>query len=583
MSDTTSLPDGWGDKPPEWHYQRFVEFTRYKQEIGEPSPHLAVVVDICETEDLDLNERLWLIGNYGCSYCLPTAQVTQAIWKYDQVVKNPDEFDKWLKDNWPGIVTRTERRVVRTYPKYSRCLREWVVWIQKEFPKLLAMNEPDDRLYYEKVYQSVTSVFSIGRYIAIRMIEGMRRCCGLNQAKLYDIRSIGGWSPKKCLTYLYPQFAKIILIDDKEGNKLTDQLASDLLSRVQEELPWVDYYIVAAMMCEYKGAYEKRHQYVGWTIDQEPLLYEKVLKHFGDKVSGISEILWNARKRLHPEEVLGEIQKWGGTRWEVAKLLRDFGYVWSDLRYDYWATARQNCWATPVARKDIIRSEKRGLYAVQRDSVNQGIIIKGEASVEKGTQIEPAKKTMNILEIMRSRRATVGNKTNSPKSPAIKPTPVLYTPSAIVQGEHTRKSINEIIPGKLYQRGQIFTWKRKEKESLIEKYNIGLVVNFWPKIDYDMGELPCMYWHTPVPEADGMVSGRIIQLADAAANMMEKESIVTLSLCEAGKTRSIFFAILIMSKLLGCSKREAYEIFIKKGINSKLRPSMTQYLTKEQP
>jgi hypothetical protein len=61
---------------------------------------------------------------------------------------------------------------------------------------------------------------------------------------------------------------------------------------------------------------------------------------------------------------------------------------------------------------------------------------------------------------------------------------------------------------------------------------------------------------------------------------MEKENIILLSLCEAGKTRSIFFAILIMAEILGCSKKEAYEIFTQKGIGSKLRPSMISFLNK---
>lgn len=204
--------------------------------------------------------------------------------------------------------------------------------------------------------------------------------------------------------------------------------------------------------------------------------------------------------------------------------------------------------------------------------------------MEKETPPDLAKKSVGILEMMKLRRAAaeMENAENKVKAPIVKPDPILSVPTVVVPEGYTRKSINEIIPGRLYQRGQIFTWKRKEKEQLIERHHIGLVVNFWPKIDYDMGELSSMYWHVPVPEADGMVSSRIIQLADAAASLIVRESFAMLSLCEAGKTRSVFFAILVMSKLLGCSKREAYEMFLKKGINNKLRASMIQYLTKEQ-
>lgn len=560
MFSTNKKPDGWGLKSADWHFERFVEFSRLKHDVGEPSPHLAVVGNICEKEKLSLNERLWLIGNYACSYCLPTAQVITTIWNYDRAVNNFDQFEKWLKDNWPGIVTRTERRAVRTHPKYVRCLKEWLRWITEEFPKLQQLQEPDDKAYYDQVFNSVTSVYSFGRYISIRIIEGLRRYCGLEHAKLYDIRSIGGWSPKKCLTLLYPEHADVILIDDKPGNLLTNQLAEDLLDRVKQELPWIDHYVIAAMLCEYKGAYEKKHQYVGWTIDQEPLLYDKVLKHFGNQVSGISEKLWGARKELFPQDVLGEVRGWGGTRWDVAKILRDYGYVWSDLKYDYWETLKKQCWAQPVP--------KGGAFSLQKGNNNmspaiqtgiRGFFRKGGESAEerqKPTIPTPVKENPIITE-----QASV-------KSPTVPET------------GNTRKGINVILPGRLYQRGQILTWKLKEKERFLESHGIGLVVNFWPKIDYDMGELPPIYWYAPVPHADDMVSSRIVRLADCAADLMAKENIGMLSLCEAGKTRSIFFAILVMSNLLGCTLKEAYGRFRAMNIGSKLRPNMIRYLEK---
>ena len=561
MSKANEKPDGWGLQSSDWHLERFTDFSRLKHDVGEPSPHLAVVGHICEKENLNLNERLWLIGNYACSYCLPTAQVVTDIWKYDQVVKNFDQFEKWLKDNWSGIVTRTERRAVRTHPKYVRCLKEWLRWITEEFPKLQKLQESDDKVYYDKVFESVTGVYSFGRYISIRIIEGLRRYCGLEHAKLYDIRSIGGWSPKKCLTFLYPEHADAILIDDKQGNLLTNQLAEDLLAKVQKKLPWMDHYIIAAMLCEYKGAYEKRHQYVGWTIDQEPLLYEKVLKHFGNQVSGISEKLWGARKDLFPQDVLGEIRGWGGTRWDVAKILRDYGYVWSDQEYDYWETLKTQSWEQPVLKQQ------------------------GSFSIQKGKPMTQETKTG----IRGFFRKTVSDlPTTKPNIPKETPQPLVTntaninteTPAKPVETGNSRKGINTILPGRLYQRGQILSWKLREKERFLENHGIGLVVNFWPKIDYDMGERSPIYWYVPVPHADEMVSSRIIRLADCAADLITKENISMLSLCEAGKTRSIFFAILVMSNLLGCTLKEAYDKFKTMDIGSKLRPNMIRYLEK---
>jgi hypothetical protein len=314
------------------------------------------------------------------------------------------------------------------------------------------------------------------------------------------------------------------------------------------------------MLCEYKGAYENRHQYVGWTIDQEPLLYEKVIKYFGKQSEDISKKLWSARESLHPKEVLGEIQGWGGTRWDLARVLRDYGYVWSDLKYDYWETLKSKDWSKPIKRNGDSSPMMSQENFTKKTSDKPSIMsfLKNRHNLAQITASEiPQKKKEFVIE----------SEVAAPTLPS--------------QTENLRKSINTIIPEKLYQRGQILSWKRQEKEQFLSQHKIGLVVNFWSKIDNDMSELPVMYWHIPTPHSDDMVSSKIVSLAKVASDLMQKESLALLSLCEAGKTRSVFFAILIASNLLGCSKKEAYEFLQKKNINMKLRPSMIHFLTKE--
>ena len=342
---TTSLPDGFKERSAEWHFEHFVEFTQLKQEIGEPSPHLAIVGWL--SKDQEINDRLWLLGCYAATYCLPTAQVLCAKWSWRKAHNRPQELTSWLEKHWKGIVTRTERRCVRTPKKMAECLTSYLQWMRNEYPRLLELKETvTGNAYYDAVWESVEGIKFFGRYINIRLVEGLKRYCDI-PARLYDIRSIGGWSPKKCLCYLYPEHASVILIDNAEGNALTDELAYDLLQRVRDAgLPQVDEYVLAAMLCEYKGAFEKLHQYTSWTVDQEPLLHDKVLEYWGNTVD-LSD-LWNARAALFPHEVLGEFHGWNGTRWDCAKTLQQYGYNWADLRYSYPETLKSGDFSNPV-------------------------------------------------------------------------------------------------------------------------------------------------------------------------------------------------------------------------------------------
>lgn len=345
-SKHSSVPAGLNERTADWHFTRFVEFTGYKGEIGEPSPHLAIVGYL--SKKMSLEDKLWLLGCYAATYCLPSAQVLWSEYPLQKALKGKEPLESWLTKHWKGIVTRTERRCVRTPRKMAECLHSFSKWATEEYPKLTKLKAGElSRENYDVTWESVEQIKYFGRYINIRLIEGLRRYCGV-PARLYDIRSIGGWSPKRCLCYLFPEHTEKLLVDDAYGNELTDELAMRLLARVQKKLgpEQVDEYVLAAMLCEYKGAFENRHQYPSWTIDQEPLLYDKVFDYWGETVD--RKVLWKARKALFPKECLGELNGWNGTRWELAKTLRDHGYNWTDLMFNYMETAKRESWAKPV-------------------------------------------------------------------------------------------------------------------------------------------------------------------------------------------------------------------------------------------
>lgn len=124
-----------------------------------------------------------------------------------------------------------------------------------------------------------------------------------------------------------------------------------------------------------------------------------------------------------------------------------------------------------------------------------------------------------------------------------------------------RNAINEIIPGKLYQRGQILSWPREDKLAMLKERNISIVVNLWPKIDSDFsGSDLDLYLYLPVPRSKDMTSFTVRAMATAVAAMLLKRKKAALVLCEAGVTRSVFFCVLVVSAMKGISLGKAYSL-----------------------
>lgn len=330
-------PDGLKEHTSDWHFSKFVEFTKFKGWVGEPSPHLSMVGHMARRKSA--RDTAWMLGCYAATYCLPSAQMIWSSWDYDQVNRMPARFRGWLGKNWKGIVTRQERRCVRTPDKMFRCLSGYANWVDRSnngFAFVSGLKDYSPVEHYDLVWDSVCSVPFIGRYIGIRLIEGLRRFCKV-PAEIYDVRSIGGWSPKKALVYMYPKEQRWLLLDTPDANRKTDDIARDLLVRVKRSLPGVNFYIMAAMLCEYKVAFEKRKQYAGRTLDQEPELFDKVKSYWGNDLD--AKLFWSTRKALFRNESLGEIHGWSAPRDEgPSKTLRDHGYNWSDVKFNYKLT-----------------------------------------------------------------------------------------------------------------------------------------------------------------------------------------------------------------------------------------------------
>jgi hypothetical protein len=124
----------------------------------------------------------------------------------------------------------------------------------------------------------------------------------------------------------------------------------------------------------------------------------------------------------------------------------------------------------------------------------------------------------------------------------------------------TRSAVNELVPGLLYQRGQILTWQPEVKAELLRSLGVTCVVNFWPKLDHDLSNGPAMtYLHMPCIASRLVLEPRVQEAARFVARLLRRGNEKALVLCEAGVTRSVFFCVLVVARLEGVGLPEALE------------------------
>lgn len=125
-----------------------------------------------------------------------------------------------------------------------------------------------------------------------------------------------------------------------------------------------------------------------------------------------------------------------------------------------------------------------------------------------------------------------------------------------------RGLVNVILPGKLFQRAQILSWERHTKINMFRSIGVRAVVNLWPKLDPDLSDAPLdWYLHLPCHRSEEALRPAVAKAAeDCASYLTEVPEASLLVLCEAGKTRSAFFCVLVLRKFLSISCQEAYNM-----------------------
>lgn len=139
----------------------------------------------------------------------------------------------------------------------------------------------------------------------------------------------------------------------------------------------------------------------------------------------------------------------------------------------------------------------------------------------------------------------------------------------------SRGGVNTIIPGKLYQRGNMLKWPREQKEKLYDELGITVTVNLWSKVDPDLSHSSRMVLNYPI------TSKRPDRAtADAMTNMVNAlldAGHVVLVHCEAGRNRSAWFCARLLAHR-GGTIREAGAAVYAAVPGAKLRPELADDL-----
>lgn len=310
---------------PEWHWVHFKEFCRLEKELKGPDPQLVTTHRICELDECHLYEEVWRAGLVMGVWNVPTAEMIWKDWPLERAMREPEVMSDWLTTHWSGIYRRRERRCVNTVPKMTNYMQDLALWIPKVFTL-----EIDYEVYWNSVLDEIKFM---GRYVALKFLEYLGRYCRI-PITCPDIRADGGWSPVRSMGMMYATLnQQLATASNQEAVLIAERFADMTLKRLHIADIKINFFELQVMLCEYRTCYEHRHQYPGRSLDEE--------LEFATKVKGSwpefedSTRLYGARMDVFANVALGECNGWDAIRKELGGCLRDHGYQWTDLRYDY--------------------------------------------------------------------------------------------------------------------------------------------------------------------------------------------------------------------------------------------------------
>jgi len=337
-------------------WQNFANFCKMEMAVGGPDPHMKLTAAMCDLDSCKWAEKAWRGLCYLGVYNVPTAEQIWNIWPFDRAISEKELFLPWFTEHWEGITMRRERKSARSPIKMAKYFETAATWLQGTVEKkdagrgwISGVGDISALKRYELAWDDVqSSIYSMGRYIAFKYLEyGMQYL--EFPIELRDIRAKGGWSPRTCLAILWPDQAETLLGGDSPGEiAVVDEYAAKTKDRTLSDYNLdLSYYNMQVLLCDYKQCYVGKRQFPGRSQDSEIAYHKKIAPYWGDKTR-----MWEARSKIFPRQVLGEINGWDAVREELGKVLYDYGYMWSDLIYDYQLS--KDRLAMPVKHGELV-------------------------------------------------------------------------------------------------------------------------------------------------------------------------------------------------------------------------------------
>jgi len=121
--------------------------------------------------------------------------------------------------------------------------------------------------------------------------------------------------------------------------------------------------------------------------------------------------------------------------------------------------------------------------------------------------------------------------------------------------------VNEILEGRLWQRGQFLTASRSSKRATLDNLGIDVIVNLWTKPDPDLDARPNerLYVHWPIHGTKVEDKFLLRLMVKFIVRLIEHDHKVLIH-CEAGVNRSIFLVTLVVAALEKISTENALEL-----------------------
>lgn len=138
--------------------------------------------------------------------------------------------------------------------------------------------------------------------------------------------------------------------------------------------------------------------------------------------------------------------------------------------------------------------------------------------------------------------------------------------------------LHTIIENKLFQRGQFLTFPVPAKMEMLEKHDIGMVVNLWSRPDPELHmKSGLIYIHWPIG------GGSPPYNAEAMIDLIESymcSNVKVLVHCEAGVNRSVWLCARLLAKHEEISGEETFNR-VTAIVNTRMRPGLMEDLLKE--